>query len=415
MLSLDFLKNYMDEDRLPNEFYLEEVERTIFLTNEDGADYITFDDEFHGTILFGLKDSIGNIIIEANYVELSLIGNKYFVAKNNNGTIEIFDINGNDLYEYRIDELVIGKDYILIREDYTLLCLDTKLNELKRYLLPEKKIKGCELSAKIDLYEYSSGYTRKKKNYSRFPIVKKNGKCGIVYMSGAVYIPFLYDNIDYVNHDVMFTLGYTRVLIPQDKVFSKQFEMPVSFTTPPEHYLFVDTETTGLYNGNDQPRLVQISWIVSDSHGGILKTCDYIVKPDGYSIPITSTKIHGISNDFAQKNGCPLSSVIHKFNECLSDVKYVVGHNIDFDFRIIYDESARIGIPINNNKIFLDTMEYGTYICGLKDNMGNDKKPQLAELYKTFFKDNFENAHNSLADIKATFKCFWKMRKYNVI
>lgn len=99
----------------------------------------------------------------------------------------------------------------------------------------------------------------------------------------------------------------------------------------------------------------------------------------------------------------------------MSDVKYVVGHNIDFDFRIIYDESARIGIPINNNKIFLDTMEYGTYICGLKDNMGNDKKPQLAELYKTLFKDNFENAHNSLADIKATFKCFWKMRKYNVI
>ena len=39
MLSLDFLKNYMDEDRLPNEFYLEEVINTlrkIKILNDEG-------------------------------------------------------------------------------------------------------------------------------------------------------------------------------------------------------------------------------------------------------------------------------------------------------------------------------------------------------------------------------------------
>ena len=56
-----------------------------------------------------------------------------------------------------------------------------------------------------------------------------------------------------------------------------------------KHYLFFDTETTGLpkdfkiprYVVSNWPRLVQLSWIVTDENGNKLKSGDHIVRPSG--------------------------------------------------------------------------------------------------------------------------------------
>lgn len=73
--------------------------------------------------------------------------------------------------------------------------------------------------------------------------------------------------------------------------------------------LFIDTETTGLpLNDNlpytdlkNWPYLVQVALIIEDDNYGILAKRNIILKPDGYTIPESATKIHGISNERAVK------------------------------------------------------------------------------------------------------------------
>ena len=67
-------------------------------------------------------------------------------------------------------------------------------------------------------------------------------------------------------------------------------------------YLFFDTETTGLpknWNApitdlNNWPRLVQLAYLCYDNEGNELSRGDFIVKPEGFTIPRDASRIHGI-------------------------------------------------------------------------------------------------------------------------
>ena len=68
-------------------------------------------------------------------------------------------------------------------------------------------------------------------------------------------------------------------------------------------FLTFDTETTGLpknFNApvsesENWPRLVQLAWQLNDNNGRLISVNSHIIKPDSYSIPYNSEKIHGIS------------------------------------------------------------------------------------------------------------------------
>jgi hypothetical protein len=59
-------------------------------------------------------------------------------------------------------------------------------------------------------------------------------------------------------------------------------------------------------------------------------------------------------------------------------------------------------------------MEKTTNFCAIQGPYGY-KWPKLSELYFKLFQSNFEEAHNAAADIKATAKCFWELKKLNKI
>ena len=67
-------------------------------------------------------------------------------------------------------------------------------------------------------------------------------------------------------------------------------------------YLFFDTETTGIQRSHDAPasdvenwpRLVQIAWILTDESGNDLRSQAFIIRPDGFEIPASATRIHRI-------------------------------------------------------------------------------------------------------------------------
>ena len=114
-------------------------------------------------------------------------------------------------------------------------------------------------------------------------------------------------------------------------------------------YLIFDTETTGLpqnfnapiTDSNNWPRMVQIAWQLHDDEGKLIENQDYIIKPEGYDIPFNATRIHGISTKMAKEEGKDLAWVLEEFKKALEKTKVGVGHNIDFDYKIVGAEFFR--------------------------------------------------------------------------
>ena len=189
-------------------------------------------------------------------------------------------------------------------------------------------------------------------------------------------------------------------------------------------YLIFDTETTGLpqnYSApltdfDNWPRCVQLAWQVHDKTGKLVSSGDYIVKPDGFTIPFNSEKVHGISTERAHKEGIPLEEVMDYFNEDLEKAEFVIGHNLEFDLNIMGSEYLRMGRenPFEG-KLQIDTKDESTEYCAIPGGRGRYKWPTLAELHDKLFDVGFEEAHNAAADVDATARAFLELVRIGVI
>lgn len=188
-------------------------------------------------------------------------------------------------------------------------------------------------------------------------------------------------------------------------------------------FLFFDTETTGLpkrWNApvtdlENWPRLVQLAWMMYDTNGQLLECGDALVIPEGFVIPPEASQVHGITTAIAREKGRPLQEVMEQFAEKIDQAYALVGHNISFDECIVGAEFERLRMMTS---LFLKpkycTMKSSTDYCKLPGKKGF-KSPRLAELHRILFGKDFDNAHNALADVEATARCFWELRKRGVI
>ncbi|WGS82726.1 MAG: DNA polymerase III subunit alpha [Candidatus Karelsulcia muelleri] len=187
-------------------------------------------------------------------------------------------------------------------------------------------------------------------------------------------------------------------------------------------YIIFDTETTGLpknYNAPiiNWPRLVRLSWCLYDENLKLIELKDYIIKPEGFDIPFNSTKIHGISTEEALEKGYKINFVLEKFNIRIKNSKFLIGHNIYFDLKVLCAEFIRLNkIHYLYKKQIIDTKEKSINFCALKRGKGKLKLkwPTLTELYKKLFNDTFI-AHDSKSDVLATSKCFFELLRIGII
>ena len=101
-------------------------------------------------------------------------------------------------------------------------------------------------------------------------------------------------------------------------------------------YLFFDTETTGLPRNykapvtdlNNWPRLVQLAWLFYDESGNKIAGNDIIIKPEGFTIPVESSRIHGISTERAMREGVSLTEVLQEFQIVIDQAESAL-YNLD--------------------------------------------------------------------------------------
>lgn len=194
------------------------------------------------------------------------------------------------------------------------------------------------------------------------------------------------------------------------------------------NFLFIDTETTGLPINSSAPptdlqswncRLVSMAYYILPCdddllyNKAILDKGYYIIKPDGFIIPSSAAKIHGITTEIAIKEGTKIEDVLDHLLSIINEYKPIilVGHNIDFDINVIDSEFFRYlkTCPLNLCRRFC-TLKSSVNYC----NLPNNKYPKLSELYYSLFGENFNDQHNALADVEATYKCFITLKQCNI-
>lgn len=187
--------------------------------------------------------------------------------------------------------------------------------------------------------------------------------------------------------------------------------------------LLFDTETTGLPKNwkapvtdlDNWPRLVQLAYLVYDFDGNLIHSCNEIIKPNGFTIPTDASKVHGISTEMAYQRGLQIDDVFEIFLIHLKRAQFIVAHNMAYDEKIIGSELIRLGFDnVLEKKERICTMLETVELCKIKGPYGF-KWPKLEELHYQLFNFYFEGAHDALADIQATAKCFWELKKIGVL
>ncbi len=189
-------------------------------------------------------------------------------------------------------------------------------------------------------------------------------------------------------------------------------------------YLFFDTETTGLPRNYQAPlddflnwpRIVQIAWSLYDADGQHWESYNYVIKPDGFVIPIEATNIHRISQERAMAEGVELKKALEHFLKDVQKASHLVGHNVDFDDKIVGSELLRLGLPNHlslANKIC--TMRSSAAVCQIDNGRGGYKWPNLTELYNFLFRTGFPEAHDALFDVRACAECFFELKRRGMI
>ena len=190
--------------------------------------------------------------------------------------------------------------------------------------------------------------------------------------------------------------------------------------------IFFDTETTGLpksYNApisNTQnwPRMVQLAFIEYFEDGTLAAEHNYIIKPEGFSIPTQTSNIHRITTERANAEGRDLQEVLTIFDDAVKESVLLVAHNFDFDKCIVGAELFRKNFETNIllSKRNFCTMKNKNVIdfCKISGNYGY-KWPKLDELHYKLFQKRVTDAHDASIDIRATAKCFWELLKRGVV
>ena len=384
------------------------------------------------------------------------IGEHYYVA---------FDKYGNRLLDEEFDEMIIwGESRLLVKIKEKWGCISlSKLQPVRQYwdqwLSPMAQIKDGTLrsfsfprkkweyydveldvisdaplwpdwSQEVSVFEevgYGFGgssprFRRHKKRYPKFIVVTKGAKYGLVQTGFGIRIPIEYEAIVLHAETVWCTkhgktIKYTRDSLP--KAWSSVNQLQ---DCSKECYLFFDTETTGLPKDyrlpssaiNNWPRLIQLSWIMADKDGFIIKEHDHIIYPEGFMIPRGASLVNGISTEVARKKGEPIKDVLDIFMKDVEDAEFIVGHNVSFDIRVVGAELFRLKKKDTlASKPSICTMQSTIDFCAISGAHGY-KYPSLQELHKKLFGYEFEDAHNALSDVRATLKCYLELKRRGV-
>lgn len=183
--------------------------------------------------------------------------------------------------------------------------------------------------------------------------------------------------------------------------------------------LFYDTETTGLPLFSEpsedprQPHIVQLAALLVDlDTRKVLSSVDFTVKHDGWESCPEALAAHGITTEIANDIGVPELIVLEAMTALWLRADLRVGHNEQFDARIIRCALHRFDPGMNPDQWKAGkaecTQRLATPILKLPPTekmravgRTHHKSANLREAYRHFYGSELIGAHSAMADAQA--------------
>ena len=163
--------------------------------------------------------------------------------------------------------------------------------------------------------------------------------------------------------------------------------------------ILFDTETTGLLGVDGNPQELQ-PYIVEVYAMRLTKTMEvtnelHIRMKPPIKIPEETTKIHGITNDDV-KDCKPFVFHWRKIAHFFEGSRYLAGHNLQYDKKVLFNELNRIDKVTN----FPWPMRN---LCTVEETVKwKGHRLSLTDLHTEIFGRAFDKAHSAKADVEAT-------------
>jgi DNA polymerase-3 subunit epsilon len=186
-------------------------------------------------------------------------------------------------------------------------------------------------------------------------------------------------------------------------------------------YLAFDTETTDVPRPHleldhlAQPHLLQFAAVLFNDDGTELDRLFTMVRPGRRALLSTHAfAAHGITLEEAFHRGIEASDVFRWFASASKRSTCIIGHNVEFDLRIMAIVAARLGqtrwsAPAQT----FCTMTHSTPLVNLPPTLRmmaagrfHPKSPTLSECVRHFFGEEHTDAHDAAADVKACIRIF---------
>lgn len=189
-------------------------------------------------------------------------------------------------------------------------------------------------------------------------------------------------------------------------------------------YLVFDTETNGkprnykapMQDLDNWPRITQLAWALYGQGGVLFSSASSLVKPDGWEVPTEQFFIdNNMSTERCEKEGLPLSYLLDHFLSDLNKCEFLIAHNISFDYNVLGAELLRKGMKSGKKVSPICTMKSSTSFCKLPGLFGGHKWPKLEELHEVLFGVKPEGSHDALYDVEVTARCFFELKRLDVI
>ena len=175
---------------------------------------------------------------------------------------------------------------------------------------------------------------------------------------------------------------------------------------------FYDLETTGLPNKANPPGIIQIAaikYVIDDFGPRCLaefdERCDPEIPPEKWEAG--AMRVTGIGPKDVEGH-TTLFEILPRFAQFMTGTDILSGYNIcGFDDDILYENLLRFGYEKNFPwpPERYDVMDWAKVHHGQHNRFGI-KAPKLGELYRICFDEPMENAHDALADVRATSRIY---------
>lgn len=185
--------------------------------------------------------------------------------------------------------------------------------------------------------------------------------------------------------------------------------------------LFLDTETTDLpdyalrSDHPDQPHIVQLALVLSESVNELIQVENIFVRPDGWQSTPAALARHGITHEQLMDEGIPEADALELYLALAARGDVVIAHNLRFDRRVI-----RIGLCRYRGRSVADahdnelpgfcTMQAARGICGLPHRWNGQEA-----VHERLFGKPVKGAHDALIDAFVCRRIYYELQRLSAL